>query len=129
MPTYVYACTTCDHQFEQYQSFSDDSLTICPECDGRLRKVFNSVGLVFKGSGFYVTDKEGSGATTGRQPAADSSAAGSGDSSGDASGESSSTASGDSSSAASGSASGSASSSESAASGSASSTGSTTEAA
>lgn len=56
MPTYQYACTQCGHAFEQYQSFSDDSLTVCPACNGELRKVFNSVGVVFKGSGFYKTD-------------------------------------------------------------------------
>ncbi len=56
MPTYQYACTECDHAFEQVQSFSDDSLTVCPECDGRLRKLFNAVGVVFKGSGFYRND-------------------------------------------------------------------------
>ena len=56
MPTYQYACTECDHAFEQFQSFSDDSLTECPECQGRLRKLFNAVGVVFKGSGFYRTD-------------------------------------------------------------------------
>ena len=56
MPTYQYACTACDHAFEQFQSFSEDSLTVCPECQGRLRKVFNAVGVVFKGSGFYRTD-------------------------------------------------------------------------
>ena len=56
MPTYVYACTECGHRFEAVQSFADDSLTECPECEGRLRKVFNSVGVVFKGSGFYATD-------------------------------------------------------------------------
>ncbi|WP_248580372.1 FmdB family zinc ribbon protein [Nocardioides sp. InS609-2] len=56
MPTYQYACTACGHAFEQIQSFSDDALTHCPECDGRLRKVFNAVGVVFKGSGFYRND-------------------------------------------------------------------------
>ena len=56
MPTYQYACTKCEHAFDQFQSFSDDSLTVCPECTGRLRKVFNAVGVVFKGSGFYRTD-------------------------------------------------------------------------
>ena len=60
MPTYQYACTECGHFFEAVQSFSDDSLTVCPECDGRLRKVFNAVGVVFKGSGFYRTDSRGS---------------------------------------------------------------------
>ena len=56
VPTYQYACTECGHAFEQFQSFSDDALTQCPECGGRLRKVFNAVGVVFKGSGFYRTD-------------------------------------------------------------------------
>ena len=59
MPTYQYACRECGHAFEQVQSFSDDSLTVCPECEGRLRKVFNAVGVVFKGSGFYRTDSRG----------------------------------------------------------------------
>ena len=56
MPTYEYACTTCDHTFEQVQSFSDASLTSCPECGGALRKLYGAVGVVFKGSGFYRTD-------------------------------------------------------------------------
>ena len=56
MPTYQYACTECGHAFEQFQSFSDDALTVCPVCEGRLRKVFNAVGVVFKGSGFYRND-------------------------------------------------------------------------
>ena len=56
MPTYAYACTACEHNFEIVQSFTDDSLTQCPECEGRLRKVFNAVGVVFKGSGFYRND-------------------------------------------------------------------------
>ena len=59
MPTYQYACTECGHAFEQVQSFTDDSLTVCPECEGRLRKVYNAVGVVFKGSGFYRTDSRG----------------------------------------------------------------------
>ena len=56
MPTYQYACTECEHSFEQVQSFSDDSLTVCPRCQGRLRKIFNAAAVVFKGSGFYRTD-------------------------------------------------------------------------
>lgn len=56
MPTYQYACTACEHRFEAVQSFSDASLTECPECAGRLRKLYGSVGVVFKGSGFYRTD-------------------------------------------------------------------------
>ena len=60
MPTYQYACTECGHAFEQVQSFSEDSLTVCPECSGKLRKLFNAVGVVFKGSGFYATDSRSS---------------------------------------------------------------------
>jgi putative FmdB family regulatory protein len=56
VPTYAYACTECGHRFEAVQSFTDDALTVCPECEGRLRKVFSNVGIVFKGSGFYRTD-------------------------------------------------------------------------
>jgi putative FmdB family regulatory protein len=65
MPTYQYACTECGHSFEQFQSFSEDALTVCPECDGKLRKLFNAVGVVFKGSGFYRTDsRSGSSSST-----------------------------------------------------------------
>ena len=72
MPTYQYACTECGHAFEQVQSFSDDALTVCPECEGKLRKVFNAVGVVFKGSGFYRTDsRSGSSATDGATPKSD----------------------------------------------------------
>jgi len=56
VPTYQYACTECGHRFEQVQAFSDSSLTDCPNCAGKLRKVYGSVGVVFKGSGFYRTD-------------------------------------------------------------------------
>lgn len=56
MPTYAYACTSCDHRFEVRQSFSDAALDECPQCTGSVRKLFNSVGIVFKGSGFYKTD-------------------------------------------------------------------------
>ncbi|MDQ3154444.1 MAG: FmdB family transcriptional regulator [Actinomycetota bacterium] len=56
MPTYCYACTACEHRFDTVQAFSDPSLTECPECTGRLRKLFSAVGIVFKGSGFYRTD-------------------------------------------------------------------------
>ncbi|RLY94460.1 FmdB family transcriptional regulator [Kocuria tytonicola] len=56
MPVYAYACKDCGHAFDIRQSFSDDALTVCPECGGQLRKKFNSVGVVFKGSGFYRTD-------------------------------------------------------------------------
>ncbi len=56
MPTYQYACTACGHQLEAVQSFADEPLTECPACQGRLRKLFSAVGVVFKGSGFYRTD-------------------------------------------------------------------------
>ena len=56
MPTYAYACKDCGHAFDIQQSFTDDTLTVCPACSGNLRKKFNSVGVVFKGSGFYRTD-------------------------------------------------------------------------
>ena len=71
MPTYQYSCTDCGHFFEAVQSFSDDSLTVCPECQGTLRKVFNAVGVVFKGSGFYRNDSRGS--TSSTSPAASTS--------------------------------------------------------
>ena len=78
MPTYAYACTECDHRFEAVQSFSDDSLTVCPECEGRLRKIFNAVGIVFKGGGFYRTDSRSgsavpSGSSSGSGSSSDSS--------------------------------------------------------
>ena len=81
MPTYQYRCTACDHQFEAVQSFSDASLTTCPACSGALRKVFSSVGIVFKGSGFYRTDSRsgsGSNVTGGDTPAKNGAAKGDG---------------------------------------------------
>ncbi|NKR64218.1 FmdB family zinc ribbon protein [Prescottella equi] len=69
MPTYSYACTECDNKFDIVQSFSDDTLTVCPACSGKLRKLFNSVGIVFKGSGFYRTDSRGGGSSTVSEPA------------------------------------------------------------
>jgi putative FmdB family regulatory protein len=71
VPTYQYACTACGHRFEAVQSFSDASLTDCPECAGRLRKVFSSVGIVFKGSGFYRTDSRSSGSDGGAEKKAE----------------------------------------------------------
>jgi len=79
MPTYAYACTACDHRLEVVQSFSDDALTVCPECGGRLRKVFGSVGVVFKGSGFYRTDSRAA-STSSNGSSAPKEAAKSGDS-------------------------------------------------
>jgi len=64
VPTYQYACTECDHRFEAVQAFTDDSLTVCPVCGGQLRKVYGSVGVVFKGSGFYRTDSRAASAST-----------------------------------------------------------------
>ena len=56
MPTYSYACTECGNRFDAVQAFSDAALTTCAKCNGRLRKLFGNVGVVFKGSGFYRTD-------------------------------------------------------------------------
>ena len=56
MPTYQYRCTECGNELEAVQKFTDSALTDCPDCTGQLRKVFNAVGVVFKGSGFYRTD-------------------------------------------------------------------------
>lgn len=78
MPTYAYTCTECGHAFDIHQSFSDAALTECPACGGRLRKVFSSVGVVFKGSGFYRNDSRSTtssttGASTGGSSATSSS--------------------------------------------------------
>ena len=64
MPTYQYQCTECGNSLEVRQSFTDDALTVCPACEGTLRKVFNAVGVVFKGSGFYRTDSRSSNSST-----------------------------------------------------------------
>ncbi|XUL99694.1 FmdB family zinc ribbon protein [Streptomyces venezuelae ATCC 10712] len=60
MPTYQYQCTECGEGLEAVQKFTDDALTECPSCNGRLKKVFSAVGIVFKGSGFYRNDSRGS---------------------------------------------------------------------
>ncbi|WP_037682785.1 FmdB family zinc ribbon protein [Streptomyces griseus] len=60
MPTYQYQCTECGEGLEAVQKFTDDALTECPNCGGRLKKVFSAVGIVFKGSGFYRNDSRGS---------------------------------------------------------------------
>jgi putative FmdB family regulatory protein len=80
MPTYEYACTECGERLEAVQSFTDDPLTVCPACEGRLRKLFSPVGVVFKGSGFYKTDsrdkgKVGAGSTKKSADSADGSSA------------------------------------------------------
>ncbi|MCB9418791.1 MAG: FmdB family transcriptional regulator [Ardenticatenaceae bacterium] len=59
MPIYSYRCNDCGYEFDQRQRMSDDPLTICPVCEGSIRRVVTSVGVVFKGSGFYVTDNRG----------------------------------------------------------------------
>ena len=77
MPTYQYACTACGEPLEVVQSFSDAALTECPACGGQLRKVFSSVGVVFKGSGFYKTDSRATpagGDKSGDKPKADTTA-------------------------------------------------------
>lgn len=93
MPTYQYVCTDCGQPLEAVQSFTDDALTTCPACEGRLRKVFSAVGVVFKGSGFYRNDSRSSGTSTngssGEAAASSSSSADSGASAGSSSGTSS----------------------------------------
>ncbi|HEX6327026.1 MAG TPA: FmdB family zinc ribbon protein [Jiangellaceae bacterium] len=85
MPTYQYACTECGEQLEVVQKFTDDALTVCPACDGRLRKVFSPVGVVFKGSGFYRTDSR-DGARVSNNGSSKASENGSGDTSAAANG-------------------------------------------
>ncbi|MFI6775332.1 FmdB family zinc ribbon protein [Nocardia sp. NPDC050412] len=89
MPTYSYACTQCDNRFDIVQSFTDEALSVCSECSGKLRKLFNSVGIVFKGSGFYRTDSRG-GSSTASEPAKSDSGASSSTSSSDSGSSSSS---------------------------------------
>ncbi|MFD9790375.1 FmdB family zinc ribbon protein [Streptomyces sp. NPDC059070] len=72
MPTYQYQCTECGEGLEAVQKFTDDALTVCPNCDGRLKKVFSAVGIVFKGSGFYRNDSRG--ASSSSTPASSSAA-------------------------------------------------------
>jgi putative FmdB family regulatory protein len=92
MPTYSYRCTECDNAFDIHQAFTDDTLTVCEVCGGRLRKLFNTIGVTFNGSGFYRTDSRGDG------PASKSDAAGGGSSSSGSSSGSSGSSSGGSSS-------------------------------
>ncbi|MSO33359.1 MAG: FmdB family transcriptional regulator [Candidatus Nanopelagicaceae bacterium] len=69
MPTYQYICTECEHSFEVTQAFTDSTVPTCPGCNGIVRKVFSSVGVVFKGSGFYRTDSRGAATSTSPPPA------------------------------------------------------------
>ncbi|GAA2067086.1 FmdB family zinc ribbon protein [Leifsonia soli] len=95
MPTYSYSCRDCGHAFDIQQAFTDDALTVCPNCGGSLRKVFGTVGVTFNGSGFYRTDSRGGAKKTDAAPA---SASGSSSSGSGSSGSSSSGSSGSSSS-------------------------------
>ncbi len=79
MPTYAYACTQCGHAFDAVQSFSEPSLTECPQCQGVLRKQYGSIGVTFNGSGFYRTDsRAGSSSAKGSSATKSSSDSGSG---------------------------------------------------
>ncbi|CAN5456135.1 hypothetical protein BH10ACT7_BH10ACT7_22530 [soil metagenome] len=75
MPTYSYRCTECDNAFDIVQAFTDDTLTVCPTCGGKLRKVFSPVGVTFSGSGFYRTDSRakpaGEGSSSSSTPKSD----------------------------------------------------------
>jgi putative FmdB family regulatory protein len=89
VPTYSYACTDCGKRFDVVQAFTDDALTKCEDCSGRLRKLFNSVGVVFKGSGFYRTDsRESAKSSTNGSAKTSSSSDSEGSSSSDKSGSS-----------------------------------------
>ena len=77
MPTYSYACTECGNRFDAVQAFSDAALTTCTECNGRLRKLFGNVGVVFKGSGFYRTDSRESAKSAAKSSASSSESTGS----------------------------------------------------
>nr|WP_098731718.1 FmdB family zinc ribbon protein [Brevibacterium epidermidis] len=101
MPVYSYACKSCGHAFDIHQDFSEDSLTVCPECQGRLKKVFGAVGISFKGSGFYATDSRSTNSSTVSSSSSDSSKESSSSSTKESSSTSSSSSSSSSSSAAS----------------------------
>jgi putative FmdB family regulatory protein len=91
MPTYSYACRDCGHAFDIQQAFTDDALTVCPNCGGQLRKVFGAVGVTFNGSGFYRTDSRGtksSGVSGGSSGSSSSGSSGSGSSGSSSSGSS-----------------------------------------
>ncbi|MEU9519316.1 FmdB family zinc ribbon protein [Streptomyces sp. NPDC048224] len=97
MPTYQYQCTECGEGLEAVQKFTDDALTECPNCQGRLKKVFSAVGIVFKGSGFYRNDSRGSSSSSSPASSSAKSAASSASSSSDSGSSSSSSGSGSSS--------------------------------
>ncbi|MEU0466685.1 FmdB family zinc ribbon protein [Amycolatopsis sp. NPDC006131] len=80
MPTYQYACKECGHRFEAVQSFSEASLTECPECTGPLRKLYGAVGVIFKGSGFYRTDSRSSSSSSSSKSSTSSSSSSSSES-------------------------------------------------
>ena len=73
MPTYSYRCTECGDAFDIQQAFTDDTLTVCPNCGGSLRKLFNTVGVTFNGSGFYRTDSRAKPKPEGGSSSSDSS--------------------------------------------------------
>ena len=98
MPTYSYACTDCGDRFDAVQSFSDSALTTCAKCDGRLRKLFGSVGVVFKGSGFYRNDSREAAKSSTNSSSSSNGSGGSSESSSSSSSEKSSSTSSDSSS-------------------------------
>ena len=109
MPTYSYRCTECDNAFDIHQAFTDDALTVCEVCGGRLRKLFNTIGVTFNGSGFYRTDSRAEGGSGKSGSSSSSGSSGSSSSSGSSdSGSSGSGSSGSSGSGSSGSGSGSA---------------------
>ncbi|MGR6970973.1 FmdB family zinc ribbon protein [Streptomyces cynarae] len=93
MPTYQYQCTECGEGLEAVQKFTDDALTECPNCGGRLKKVFSAVGIVFKGSGFYRNDSRGSSSSSSPASSKSSSSSSSSDSGSSSSTSSSSSAS------------------------------------
>lgn len=75
MPTYAYRCRDCGHSFDIFQKFSEDSLTVCPSCEGSIRRVIQPTGVVFKGTGFYINDSKSSTKSGKDRPAADASSA------------------------------------------------------
>ncbi|KRC59029.1 FmdB family transcriptional regulator [Agromyces sp. Root81] len=89
MPTYSYRCTECDNAFDIHQAFTDDTLTVCEVCGGKLRKLFNTIGVTFNGSGFYRTDSRNGGSGGSGSSSSGSSSSGSSSSSSSSSGGSS----------------------------------------